>query len=84
MLAALRRDAGLTQEELALRLDRPRNYISRYEVGEKMLDLPELRQLLLALDKPFLDFMRDYDQTLRTLDRVARGHLKRPIPSCLT
>jgi transcriptional regulator with XRE-family HTH domain len=65
MLRKLREGNGLTQEQFAERLGRPRNYISRYEVGEKMLDVPEVRQLLEALGKPFVEFMKEYDDTLK-------------------
>jgi transcriptional regulator with XRE-family HTH domain len=64
MLREVRKKARLRQEDLAERLQRPRTFVSRYEVGEKMLDLPELRQVLKALGVPFLDFMREYDARL--------------------
>ena len=41
LLVELRRAAGLTQRQLAARLNRERNLIGRLEVGERRLDVVE-------------------------------------------
>ncbi|MBS0456119.1 MAG: helix-turn-helix transcriptional regulator [Proteobacteria bacterium] len=49
LLAQLLRDmrvkANLTQTELAISLDKPQSYVSKYESGERRLDLVELADL---------------------------------------
>lgn len=43
LLRSLREEAGLTQAEVAIRLRRPQSFVSKYERGERRLDLVELR-----------------------------------------
>lgn len=53
MLAVLidaRRRAGLTQGEVAERLSRPQQFVSRYELGERRLDVFEFIDVTKALD----------------------------------
>lgn len=42
LLIEARQAAGLTQIELAARLRRPQSYVSKYESGERRLDVIEL------------------------------------------
>jgi transcriptional regulator with XRE-family HTH domain len=42
MLLAARIKAGLTQKQLAERLDKPQSFVSKYETGERLLDVIEL------------------------------------------
>jgi transcriptional regulator with XRE-family HTH domain len=44
-----RKKAGLTQAELSARLNRPQSYISKYESGERRLDVIELLDVAQAL-----------------------------------
>lgn len=48
-LVELRRTAGLTQAELAIRLRRPQSYVSKYERGERRLDIVEFIDVARAL-----------------------------------
>ena len=41
LLVALRKDAGLTQRQLAVKLKREHNMVGRIEVGERRLDVVE-------------------------------------------
>jgi transcriptional regulator with XRE-family HTH domain len=41
ILASARREAGLTQAEVAARLGKPQSYISKVEQGERRLDVVE-------------------------------------------
>ncbi len=45
LLRQLRQDSGLRQLDLAERLGRPQSYVSKYETGERRLDLIELRAI---------------------------------------
>ena len=45
----LRKAAGLTQAELAQRLNRPQSFVSKYERGERRLDVIEFGEVATAL-----------------------------------
>lgn len=49
LLRQLRRAAGLTQAEVAERLNVPQSFVSKYESGERRLDVIELRHVAEAL-----------------------------------
>lgn len=49
LLRELRREAGLTQTEVADRLDEHQSFVSKYEAGERRLDVVELRMVAAAL-----------------------------------
>ncbi|WP_369596550.1 helix-turn-helix domain-containing protein [Belnapia rosea] len=49
LLAKERRSMGLTQTELAERLDRPQSFVSKYETGERRLDVIEFLEVALIL-----------------------------------
>ena len=48
-LVSARTAAGLTQEEVARRLRQPQSFVSRYETGERRLDLIELIEVSDAI-----------------------------------
>jgi transcriptional regulator with XRE-family HTH domain len=48
-LRGLRTNVGLTQAEVAARLGRPQSFVSKYESGERRLDLIELSEVCAAL-----------------------------------
>lgn len=50
LLRELRHEAGLTQVEVADRLDEPQSFVSKYESGERRLDVVELRLVAKALE----------------------------------
>lgn len=45
VLRDARKGKGLTQLELALLLKHPQSYVSKYENGDRRLDLPEIRAI---------------------------------------
>ncbi len=49
LLRELRRDAGLKQIDVAERLDVPQSFVSKYESGERRLDVIELRHVAGAI-----------------------------------
>jgi transcriptional regulator with XRE-family HTH domain len=49
MLRQLREEAGLTQVQVAGQLDVPQSFVSKYESGERRLDVIELRHVAQAL-----------------------------------
>ena len=48
-LAAVRRRAGLTQQELAKRLKKPQSFVSAYEAGQRRIDLMEFMLIVEGL-----------------------------------
>ena len=64
MLRATRLDRKLTQVELAERLDRPQSFVSKYECGERRLDLVELSEVCDALEVALRDLIADYESRL--------------------
>ena len=49
-LVAARRNADMTQEELAKRLKRPQSFVAKYEGGERRLDIVELLEIAAVLE----------------------------------
>lgn len=59
VLVASRREAGLTQAQLAKRLKKPGSYIGKIETGERRLDVVEFVELAQALKlEPLVLFER--------------------------
>lgn len=50
LLIAARETAGLTQSDVAIRLGRPQSFVSKYETGERRLDVLEFLQICRVLD----------------------------------
>jgi transcriptional regulator with XRE-family HTH domain len=49
LLKGARLAANLNQEDLAARLNRPQSYVSKYESGERRLDVIEYLEVCAAL-----------------------------------
>lgn len=64
LLRELRTQAGLKQEEVAERLETYQTFVSKYEAGERILDLHELRQVCYALDTDLIKVIRRYEEAL--------------------
>jgi transcriptional regulator with XRE-family HTH domain len=58
LLIKARKDAGMTQEQLARRLNRPQSFVSKCENGERRLDVIELLQFLQSIGVEPLNFLR--------------------------
>ena len=50
LLTAAREKAGLTQQQLADRLDRPQSFVAKYEGGERRIDVIEFVAIARALE----------------------------------
>lgn len=61
----LRLEAGLTQTELATRIEKDQTFVSKYESGERRLDILEIREICLALGISFEDFARRLEKALK-------------------
>ena len=56
-IKAARKDAGMTQQELARRLKRPQSFVSKYESGERRLDIIEFMHVAMAIGINASDFV---------------------------
>ena len=61
MLRDLRKDADLAQVALAESLGVPQSFVSKYESGERHLDLLELQLVCRALDVSLVSFVKRLD-----------------------
>ena len=57
-LIEARRGAGVTQEQLARRLNRPQSFVSKCENGERRVDVVELLEILQAIGLDPLKFVK--------------------------
>lgn len=61
VLRQAREDAGLTQRELAQKLDRSYSFVAKLETGYSRMDIYQIRCYLQAVGMPFLQFMQAYE-----------------------
>lgn len=64
MLRNLRIRKGLRQNELARLLNVPQSFISKYESGERRLDILEVRTICKVMETDFLEFIAELDQKI--------------------
>ena len=70
LLVSMRKDAKLSQRDLAERLERDQNYVYRVEGGDRRLDVLELYWYCQALDqdpyKTIAAIFKDFDRMSTT------------------
>ncbi len=59
LLIEYRLQQGVTQTQLAERLGRPQSFISKYENGERRLDLIEFLDIAMTLEFDPFDFIKE-------------------------
>ena len=62
LLREARSEVGITQTELAHALGKPQSYVSKYESGERRLDLVELDDVCRALGVPLSCIIQRYEE----------------------
>jgi transcriptional regulator with XRE-family HTH domain len=70
-LKQLRREAGLTQEQLAERAGLSRNYLSQIENGVRTPNVTRLQQIAKALNTDFVNLLANPEQDLRSLRLIS-------------
>jgi transcriptional regulator with XRE-family HTH domain len=69
LLAQLLRDlrirANLTQTEVAVALDKPQSYVSKYESSERRLDMVEVADLCKVLDVSLPELAASFMERLK-------------------
>ncbi|MEO8659144.1 MAG: helix-turn-helix transcriptional regulator [Bryobacteraceae bacterium] len=58
LLVEARTSSGLTQQQLSAKLKRPQSFVSKYERGERRLDVIEFQSVALALGVDPLRFLQ--------------------------
>ncbi len=65
LLRQVRNEARLRQADLAARLGQPQSFVSKYESGERRLDILELRGVCQALGISLQEFIRRLEESLK-------------------
>lgn len=60
LMRLIRQEAGLRQIDVAERLKQPQSFVSKYESGERRLDLLELELVCRACETDLSNFVRRY------------------------
>ena len=60
-----RKDAKIAQRELASRLSKPQSFVSKYESGERRLDVVELLQIADALGLDIFPLIREIQSVMK-------------------
>jgi transcriptional regulator with XRE-family HTH domain len=77
LLQTVRKEAGLRQEDLAAAIGRKQAYISKYEQGERRLDLLDLATICDAVGLTLADFAARFDaRRLKHKGKPARSRSK--------
>jgi transcriptional regulator with XRE-family HTH domain len=66
MIKELRREKGITQEALAESLGVHQSYVSKYELGERRLDLVETFEICRALNTDFVAFVQQFAKHVKS------------------
>lgn len=70
LLRQIRLDAGLRQNDLAERLGQPQSFVSKYESGERRLDILELRQICEVVGISLEEFVQRLEHSLHETGRA--------------
>ncbi len=62
LLIDARETAGLTQVALAEKLSRPQSFVSKYEQGERRLDVVEFLEIAQAIGLDPCELLQDIDR----------------------
>lgn len=64
LLREIRQKKGLRQTDLSDQLGQPQSFVSKYESGERRLDIIEIRLICKALDVSFIDFINRLNEKI--------------------
>jgi transcriptional regulator with XRE-family HTH domain len=65
LLREIRIEAGLTQMELAARIERDQTFVSKYESGQRRLDVLEAREICQAVGITLERFVKRLERALK-------------------
>jgi transcriptional regulator with XRE-family HTH domain len=69
MLTNARLANGILQSTVAEKLGKNQSFVSKYERGERRLDLPEFLDIAEVLKIDVVDFIKQYKEELKNLRR---------------
>jgi transcriptional regulator with XRE-family HTH domain len=69
LMVAARERSGLTQTDVSARLGRPQSFVSKYESGERRLDVVEFVQVCIALGVEPQAIVADVEAWIRERSR---------------
>jgi transcriptional regulator with XRE-family HTH domain len=64
LLRKLRRDRNLSQADIGERIQKRQTFVSKYELGERRLDVIELRAVCKAIGVSLPDFVSEFEKRL--------------------
>ena len=64
LLRQIRVEAGLRQVDLAEKLGEPQSFVSKYEIGERRLDILEIRAICEAVGITLEEFAQKLEESL--------------------
>ena len=65
LLREVRLETGLTQVDLAARIEKDQAYVSRYESGQRRLDVLEVREICQAIGITLEEFVKRLEKVLK-------------------
>lgn len=69
LIKSIRVDNNLTQIELAEKIRKAQSYISKYESGQRKLDIFEIKDICNSLDISLVEFIQKFDEELANYDK---------------
>lgn len=69
LLVQTRKDKKLTQVQLAQQLAKPQSFVTKYELGERRLDLIEFLEIASALNANPLSFINKLQKEIRDIKK---------------
>jgi transcriptional regulator with XRE-family HTH domain len=69
LLVQTRKDKKVTQVQLAQRLGKPQSFVTKYELGERRLDLIEFLEIASALNANPLSFINKLQKQMRSVEK---------------
>lgn len=68
-LRSARKEAGLTQEQVAERLQQTQSFVSKCERGERRIDVVELRAFCLAIEISLCEFVKRLEMAVEQTEQ---------------
>jgi len=74
LLREKREEKGITQLQLAEKLSISQGIISKIETYERRIDIIELRNICIALNIPFIEFIEEMENNINNYPNITTTH----------